>query len=101
MLQGIECGRPEGLHKMYDAIASVLGVQTPSADLRTAADDIRRLEEPIREKTRLVNVVTNPRILCAASERYTKLDSELDVNALTGTFGIEHLENSEPLPASA
>jgi TIR domain len=93
MLQGIECSSPDGLHKLYDAMAAVLGVKTPAVDFQAMAADMRQLEETHRMAATSIERVENPRILCAASAQYAQpsLGFHLDVAVLEQVFGKQRV----------
>jgi hypothetical protein len=85
-LEGIDC-KARGLQKLYDLIAEVLGVATPSIDFDVLADDVRRAEQA--QGTIGVEHVENPRVLCAATEQYATLGFDVDVEIVSATFGSE------------
>jgi hypothetical protein len=93
LLQSVECGRADGLQKLYDAIARVLDVKTPGVDFAARAADIRLLEEKQRLALSSVERIENPRVLCAASAQYAEpsLGFHLDVAVLERTFGKEQV----------
>jgi hypothetical protein len=88
MLQGIECSRPEGLQKLYDAIAARLKVNPPAVDFNALASDLGEVEKNYIQAKQALEVISNPRILCAASEQYAQpaYGFELDVGVLKTTF---------------
>jgi hypothetical protein len=89
MLQGLECSRPEGLQKLYDTVAKLLGAQTPAVDFAALAADLRQLEDQHRAKVSAVPRIESPRVLCAASAQYAEpaMGFELDVGVLQSAFG--------------
>jgi hypothetical protein len=89
VLEGVECGRAEGLEKLYDSIAAVLGVGTPQVDFPIVAAEIRQWEEARRLATSGTDRIEDPQILCAASEQYAQpaLGFHLDVAVLQDVFG--------------
>ncbi|MFP5318276.1 MAG: toll/interleukin-1 receptor domain-containing protein [Acidimicrobiia bacterium] len=93
MLQGLECGRPAGLEKLYDTVASVLGVRTPAVDFAAAAAEMRAFEESHRLSARAVEQVADPAVLCAASTQYAEpqFQFDLDVGVAQSIFGIERV----------
>lgn len=93
MLEGVDVGRPAGLQKLYDTIASVLGVRAPAIDFTTAADEMRAFEEAYRLAARAVEQVADPAILCAASEQYAEpqFGFDLDVEVLQSAFGASRV----------
>jgi hypothetical protein len=72
MLEGVECSQPEGVKKLYDAIATILKVNPPAIDFNAVARDISELEKKYIQEKQTIEVVPNPRILCAASEQYAQ-----------------------------
>ena len=88
MLQGIECGKPESLSKLYDAVAALLKVPPPSFDLSKAALQLRAIEETYIAARQAVPVIDNPRVLCAASAQYSapEYGFDLDASILEATF---------------
>lgn len=93
MLQSVECGRPEGLQRLYDAIASVLDTNTPAIDFGAFAGHLRELEERQRLGTPAVEHIENPRVLCAATEQYAqpRLGFDVDVQIVESTFGAQRV----------
>lgn len=91
MLQGIECSSAEGLQKLYDALAAVLGVKTPGVDFQAIAADMRQLQAAQRGAGPAIERVEDPRILCAASPQYASLDFDLDVAVLEQVFGAQRV----------
>jgi hypothetical protein len=88
MLQGVEAGHPEGLERLYGAIARTLDLQVPDIDFDALANDVREVEKTQRQDGEAVETIVNPRILCAASEQYADPDLgfDLDVSAITTAF---------------
>lgn len=90
MLQGVELDK-DGLAKLYDAVARVLGVNTPTADFHQAAQELRLLEER-QLRNMEIDRVDNPRVLCAASAHYAaNYQFDLDVEVLHSTLGAAHV----------
>jgi hypothetical protein len=89
MLQGIECSQPEGLQKLYDAIAIKLKVNSPAVDFNAVAHDLGELEKKYMQAKQTIEVIGSPRILCAASEQYAQ-------PAYGFQFDVEVLEKSFP-----
>jgi TIR domain len=83
-LQGIDC-RASGLEKLFDTIADVLGVETPSVDFRSLGAEIHAVEEA-RASMDIVRV-EHPRALCAATPQYAALGFDVDVDVVRSTFG--------------
>ena len=86
MLEGIECGRPEGLEKLYDAIAAKLGLDVPDVDFHKMADELGELEKKYIQAREGPDVIENPHILCAASEGHARFGFHLDVEVLERYF---------------
>jgi len=88
MLQGIECSQPEGLQKLYDAIAKKLKVNPPAVDFNAVAHDLGEIEKKYMQARQTIEVIKNPRILCAASEQYAQsaYGFQLDVEVLEKSF---------------
>jgi len=93
MLQGVECSSAEGLQKLYDAMAAVLDVKTPSVDFQALAADMRQLQAKQRRDASAVERIENPRVLCAASPQYAQpsLGFDLDVAVLEQVFGVRQV----------
>lgn len=93
MLQGLQCSRPEGLQKLYDAMAALLDVKTPALDFKAMAAELHALEEKHRASTPMVQRIENPRVLCAASAQYAQpeIGFDLDVGVLQAAFGAERV----------
>ena len=72
MLQGVTLSQPAGLAKLYDAVAGMIGLKTPAADFAAIAAEARELEAKYARRVSKVDVVDNPRVLCAASEQYAQ-----------------------------
>ena len=86
MLQGLECSQPDGLQKLYDAIAAKLGVDVPEVDFHKLVVELKDLEEKYIQMREDPEVIENPRILCAASEQYAQLGFNRDVAVLEKSF---------------
>ncbi len=91
MLQGVELAKVDGLQKLYDAIAAVIGVPTPPVDFEALADEFGQLEKASQATTAGVQTIENPRVLCAASEQYARFDFKLDVSVLQSVFGKQRV----------
>jgi hypothetical protein len=94
MLQGVECSSVSGLQKLYDALAAVLGVPTPTVDFDALAADLRLLEEGYLAGNPGLQRIENPRILCGASAQYAApaFGFDLDVAVLEGIFGAQRVQ---------
>jgi hypothetical protein len=88
MLEGIECSQPEGLKKLYDAIATLLKVNPPGIDFNAVARDLSDLEKKYMQAKQTIEVIESPRILCAASEQYAQpaYGFQLDVEVIQKSF---------------
>ncbi len=93
LLQGIECASAQGLQKLYDALAGVLGVKTPAVDFQALAAEMRQLEAAQQGASGAVERVEDPRILCAASPQYAQpsLGFDGDVAVLEQVFGTQRV----------
>jgi hypothetical protein len=87
-LQGIECSQPNGVQKLYDAIATRLKVNSPAVDFEAIARHLGELEKKYMQEKKSLIVIKNPRILCAASEQYAEpaYGFEIDVEILKKIF---------------
>lgn len=90
MLQGIECASAEGLQKLYDALAAVLGVKTPAVDFQALATQLRPLQGAPGAAA-AIERIDEPRILCAASPQYARLGFDGDVAVLEQVFGAQRV----------
>ena len=88
MLEGIECSQPEGLKKLYDAIATLFKINPPAIDFNAVARDLSELEKKYMQEKQAIEVIESPRILCAASEQYAQPDYgfQLDVEVIQKSF---------------
>jgi hypothetical protein len=86
MLEGLECGQPEELQKLYDAVAAVLGAKVPAVDFREMAAKVNELEKKYIQAREGPEIIKEPRILCAASEYYAQFGFNLDVAVLAKSF---------------
>jgi len=93
LLQGVECASAEGLQKLYDALAAVLGVKTPAVDFQALAADLRQLQAVPPGAASAIERIEEPRILCAASPQYAQpsLGFDLDVAVLEQVFGTQRV----------
>jgi TIR domain len=104
MLQGIALSRPEGLAKLYDAVASTLPIGSPpSPDFAAVAREAGDLEAKYARHTKQIPTIENPRVLCAASEQYAqpKYGFDLDIKVVEryfpGRVAVEHALTSQRL----
>ncbi|HEX3555449.1 MAG TPA: TIR domain-containing protein [Thermoanaerobaculia bacterium] len=86
LLQTIEASQPNGLQRLYDSIAEVLGVPAPAAAFDAMAAEISELEEKYKQAKQDLERIEHPLILCASSEQYSGMDFDLDVAVLEETF---------------
>lgn len=93
MLQGIECSRPEGLQKLFDTVAGLLGAHAPAVDFAALAAELHEIEERQRAKISALPRIDNPRVLCAASAQYAEpaMGFDLDAGVLQQAFGVERV----------
>jgi hypothetical protein len=88
LLEGLECGEPKGLQKLYDAIAKKLSVNVPEVDFHKMAVELNEFEKKYIKERQGLEIIKNPRILCAASDQYAQpsLGFDLDVAVLKKSF---------------
>lgn len=89
MLQAVECGQPDSLYKLYSVIAKTLGVDVPDVDFQRLAAEFRELEKKYTQAKREIEIIENPRVLCAASDYYAThpdIGFDVDVNVLETAF---------------
>jgi hypothetical protein len=88
MLEGVAFGDAAGLAKLYDAVAAAVGLDAPSLDYDALAGEARALEAKNALAVRNVDVVENPRVLCAASVQYAEpqYGFDLDIEILQRYF---------------
>jgi TIR domain-containing protein len=79
MLQSVELSRPDGLAKLYDAVAETIGLRVPAVDFEAAAAEARALEERTA-RAPAIEVVEGPRVLCAASAQYAQPEYAFDLD---------------------
>lgn len=87
-LQAIEVSQPDGLRKLYSAIAAKLDVKAPVVDFDALARGLNKIEQKYIAARHAVDVIENPRILCAASSQYAQpsLGFHLDAAVLKKAF---------------
>lgn len=85
-LEGVEYSQPEGLRKLYHAIAEKLHEDAPDLDFDKMAAELKGLEEEYVREREGPEKIDNPRILCAASEQYLQRGFNLDVQVLKTYF---------------
>ena len=88
MLEGIEISKGDGLAKLYDAVATALDLRTPAVDFAAIAGEALTLEGRIARAAPDLDIVQNPRVLCAASEQYAErgYGFDMDVKILERHF---------------
>ena len=88
MLQSVGYSDPAGLRKLYDAVAVRLGVDTPGVDFTALAAELGAVEARHAASRPAIEVVRNPRILCAANAQYAQppYGFDLDVAAVEAAF---------------
>jgi hypothetical protein len=89
LLQSVEASRPEGLRQLYESVACVLDMATPTADFEAMANEVKQLESKFLRMGSGVTTIDNPRILCAASAYYSQSGSigfDQDVAVLEEAF---------------
>jgi len=88
MLQAVGYSDLAGLRKLYDAIAARLGVDTPSVDFNALATELGAVETTLAGSRPLIEVIRNPRILCAANAQYaqSQYGFDLDIAAIEAAF---------------
>jgi hypothetical protein len=87
MLQSVDAGDPAGLRKVYDAVAAQLKLSTPPSDFKALAAELKALESrPAAART--LQVIREPRILCASSPQYAQpaYGFDYDIAALEAAF---------------
>jgi hypothetical protein len=72
MLEGISLTRTKGLEKLYDSVATALGLRTPSIDFEALAKEAVALEGESMKRGGRLDAVENPQVLCAASKQYAE-----------------------------
>jgi hypothetical protein len=80
MLQGLAVNDPNGLAKLYDAVAGILEVPTPAVDFAAVAREAKELEAKYARQPGKAETVENPRVLCAATEQYAQPDYGFDLD---------------------
>jgi hypothetical protein len=73
MLEGVSFASGKGLEKLYDSVAGALGLRTPAIDFDALAREASDLEgKSMKKRGDRLDVVENPRVLCAASKQYAE-----------------------------
>lgn len=88
LLQGALITDPEGLQKIYDAVAKRLGVATPAVDFKAMGQQFAVLVKQLESVATGIETVPDPRILCIANEQYSQpqYQFQLDVAAIEHAF---------------
>jgi TIR domain len=88
MLEGVSLTSAKGLEKLYDSVAGALGLRTPSIDFEALAKEAAELEGKSLTRGSRLDVVENPRVLCAASKQYAEpaYGFDLDVEVVERYF---------------
>lgn len=95
LLQGALITEPEGLQKIYDAVAKQLGVATPNLDFEAIGREFATVAKQIESTPAGVETLRDLRILCIANEQYSRpeyqfeLDSAALERALPGRVTVE------------
>jgi hypothetical protein len=80
MLEGIAVSDPAGLAKLYDAVAGTLGLRTPSVDFAEVAREASGIEATVARQPDAIEVIDNPRVLCATTQQYGQPDYGFDLD---------------------
>ena len=88
LLQGVLITDPEGLQKVYDAIAKQLDVAPPSVNFKAMGEHFAALVKKLESVAAGVETVPHPRILCVANEQYSQpqYQFQLDVSVIEQAF---------------
>jgi hypothetical protein len=88
LLQGAPITDPEGLQKIYDAVAKQLGVASPNVDFKAMSQYFAGIVKKLEEAGTGIETVQDPKILCIANEQYSQpqYQFKLDVAALERAF---------------
>jgi hypothetical protein len=88
LLQGALLTDPDGLQKIYDAVAKQLGVASPSVDFKAMAQHFAAIVKKLEDAGTGMETVENPNILCIANAQYSQpqYQFELDIEVLERTF---------------
>jgi len=88
LLQGVLITDPEGLQKIYDAVAKQLGVAPPGVDFKAMGQHFAALVKNLESVAAGVETVPDPRILCIANEQYSQpqYQFQLDVAVIEQAF---------------
>jgi hypothetical protein len=86
LLQAGSLTDADSLQKIYDAVASQLGAETPSLDFKSIAQEFANLLS--QHAASSFETIENPRILCMANEQYSRPEYgfTLDVAAVKAAF---------------
>lgn len=86
MLQAVKANQSTSLQTLYVKIAERYKMTAPKADFEAIAGEIRELEEKYKQAGQTLERIEHPRILCAASKEYSRIDFDLDVQVLEKAF---------------
>ncbi len=88
LLQGVLITDPEGLQKIYDAVAKQLGVAPPGVNFTAMGEHFAALVKQLESVAAGVETVPDPRILCIANEQYSQpqYQFQLDVAVIERAF---------------
>jgi hypothetical protein len=88
MLQSILFSDPVGLRRLYDVLATLQEVDVPAVQFDALASELGAIETMQASSRQSVEVVSTPRILCAASTQYAQpqYKFDLDIAAVDGAF---------------
>jgi hypothetical protein len=89
LLQAAGFTDAQGMQKVYDAVAVLLGVATPRVNFESIAQRFAQAVAAYQEAWPAMTVVREPQLLCIANEQYSRTEYgfKLDVAALKTAFG--------------
>jgi hypothetical protein len=88
MLQSVSVDDPNGLRKLYDTLALRAKVDAPSIDFAAVASELKALETRPSAAAMAVELVREPRILCASNAQYAQpaYGFDYDIAAIESAF---------------
>ncbi len=87
LLQALEINQSENIKFLYEAISKTMDMQkVPNVNFDSMATEIIAIENKYKQADQPFLRIDNPKILCAASPQYSKLDFDLDVKVLETVF---------------
>jgi hypothetical protein len=88
MLQSVGVGDPDGLRKLYDTLALRAKVDAPAIDYAALAAEFKALEARQIAATATLELIREPRILCASNTQYAQpaYGFDYDVAAIESAF---------------